>query len=355
MKVLFLTKYDRLGASSRYRSLQYFPVLERAGIECTSAPLFNDKYLQRCYALGRGALTDYLMAFGRRVMSLLHVRQYDLVVIEYELFPFIPAFFERFLKRFNIRYLVDYDDAVFHRYDLHRNSLVRRLLGDKIGEVMRNAQGVVVGNAYLDAYARQAGATMTSLLPTVVDLQKYAVKRDIPRGSTITIGWIGSPSTTPYLLDVIRMIAAFEPNDRMKIAAMGAAPFELPGLEIEFRQWDEAKEVQFLLSCDIGIMPLPDTPWARGKCGFKLIQYMACGLPVVASPVGVNCEIVDHGKNGFLASTPDEWWYSLNILGKDPELRERLGAAGRQLVEDRYSLQAVAGRYIDIIREAALQ
>jgi len=355
MQVLFLTKYDRLGASSRYRSLQYFPVLERAGIQCTSAPLFRNDYLQQYYAVGRGTLAEYLTAFGRRMMSLLHVWRYDLIVIEYELFPFIPAVFERIFKMFNIRYLVDYDDAVFHRYDLHRNNVVRRLLGDKIAEVMRNAQGVVVGNAYLDAYARQAGAIKTYRLPTVVDLQRYAVKRELPRGSYMTIGWIGSPSTTPYFLDVVQMIAAFASKEGMKIAAMGAAPFEVSGLEIEFHQWDEANEAEFLSTCDIGIMPLPDTPWARGKCGFKLIQYMACGLPVVASPVGINCEIVDHGINGFLASTPEEWRSSLKILGKNPELRRRMGAAGRQLVEDRYSLQAVAGSYIEIIREAARQ
>lgn len=353
MKVLFLTKYDRMGASSRYRSLQYFPALERAGIACSSAPLFSDDYLKRVYATGKGALGNIVSAFASRLLNMPRWGGYDLVVIEYELFPYLPPLFEHLLSLFGVRYLVDYDDAVFHRYDRHNNAAIRCLLGGKIDTVMRHAAGVIVGNAYLEAYARQAGAQRIHRLPTVVDLEKYGCRHRESDDGELCIAWIGSPSTTVYLRDLLESLAATAPLQGVKIAAMGAVPFTVAGVRIEFHPWSEEREVTFLASCDIGIMPLPETPWTLGKCGFKLIQYMACGLPVVASPVGMNCEIVEPGVNGFLASSADEWRSALQALKHDRGMRLRMGNAGRDKVEERYSLQATAERYVAIIREAA--
>lgn len=353
MNILFLTKYDRMGASSRYRSLQYFQILEEHGIACTCSPLFMGKYLESVYKTGHRSVTGYLRSFLRRLIGLFRISRYDLVVVEYELFPFLPPLFEHIINLFGKNYVVDYDDAVFHRYDLHCSPLVRALLGNKIARVMRGASAVIVGNSYLEQYAAQSGARTIHRLPTVIDLRKYKVSTTSEANDVFTVGWIGSPSTTPYFEDVVREIPESMLTSGVQFVAMGASPLTESRAGVEIVPWEESREVEFLCSCDVGIMPLPDTPWARGKCGFKLIQYMGCGLPVVASPVGVNCEIVEHGVNGFLATTPEEWQSTLETLRRDPALRARMGAAGRKLVEERYSLQAVAGRFVDIIKESA--
>lgn len=251
-------------------------------------------------------------------------------------------------------YVADYDDALFHQYDQHKSWWVRRLLGKKIARVMRGARLVTVGNAYLADYARHAGAKRVEILPTVIDLERYSR----PLGNEIsskafTIGWIGTPATVKYLhakAHVLRKVCA---GGRGRVLLIGSGLVNFTGLSVELLQWDETTEVDHLKKFDVGIMPLPDEPWERGKCGFKLIQYMACGMPVVASPVGVNSEIIDHGVNGFLADTPDDWERALCSLRDDPGLRERMGMAGRMKVEERYSLQLTGPRLAKLIKSAA--
>lgn len=138
-----------------------------------------------------------------------------------------------------------------------------------------------------------------------------------------------------------------------RLRLIGAGKVELPGVPVEYCTWNEATEVALLRTLDVGIMPLVDSPWERGKCGLKLIQYMACGLPVVASPVGVNAQIVRHGENGFLASTPQEWEAALAHLLMCPSLRQRMGASGRALVENQYTVQVQAPRLAKLLRSLA--
>ncbi len=338
-KVLFLTKYSRQGASSRFRTYQYLPLLEAAGLSCDVAPLFDDAYLARRYGNGRGASIDFIKALWRRLCALLHATRYDRVVIEYELLPYFPPLFERLLSRLGVRYLVEYDDAIFHKYDLSRQPLVRVMLKRKIATVMRLADAVIAGNDYLADYAQRAGARQVAVLPTVIDLDRYP-PRPWPAAQTrLVIGWLGSPSTGRYLEAIAPALARVCADGRARLRLVGPGPIDLPGVAAEIVAWSEASETAQLHGFDIGIMPLPDDPWARGKCGFKLIQYMACGLPVVASPVGVNQQIVEHGGNGFLAATEEEWVGALTALLDDAALRERMGRAGRVRVEQRYCLQ----------------
>jgi glycosyltransferase involved in cell wall biosynthesis len=349
--VLFLTKYARNGASSRYRTFQYLPWLERAGIRCEVTPLFDEAYLVHRYAWGRGNMGDILRAFVRRLAALVTARRFDLVVIEYELLPYFPALPERLLRWVGVPYVVDYDDALFHQYDRHKNGWVRRLLGDKIAHVMRGAHLVTAGNAYLADYARRAGAKCIEVIPTVIDLERYprAAATQSPN-STLTIGWIGSPATAKYLQAIAPALAEVCADGMGRVRLIGSGPVDLPGVPAEVLQWDEATEVNTMQQFDVGIMPLPDEQWERGKCGFKLIQYMACGLPVVASPVGVNCEIVESGVNGFLARTTEEWAQALRTLLDDASLRQRMGQAGRLKVEEGYSLQVTGPRLAELIK-----
>jgi len=193
-KVLFLTKYARNGASSRYRTFQYLPWFDQAGIHYTLSPLFDDAYLAHKYAHGRAHPVAVLRAFMHRFWTVLAIPRNSTVVIEYELIQYFPALLERWLAWRGCRMVVDYDDALFHQYDTHPSPWVRRLLGGKIAEVMRLAHIVVVGNAYLANYARLSGARRVRLIPTVVDLSLYTVKNTAKLSTVFTIGWIGSPT-----------------------------------------------------------------------------------------------------------------------------------------------------------------
>lgn len=342
-------KYTPAGASSRYRNYQYLPALQAAGFECVVSPLFDDAYLAHKYVHGRARLWDVVRALWRRLWAVLRVPKQALVLIEYELLPYFPALLERWLVWRGCRLVVDYDDALFHQYDEHRNPWVRRLLGRKIATVMRLAHTVVAGNEYLARYAQRAGAARVDIIPTVIDLRRYPAQASQSSSDVFTIGWIGSPSTTEYLRVVAPALAEACKNGRARVRLIGAGPVELPGVPVEIVPWREDTEVSELHHFDVGIMPLPDEPWARGKCGFKLIQYMACGLPVVASPVGVNAEIVDHGVNGYLATSHDQWVEALEKLRVDHAERRRMGQAGRRKVEQHYCLQVAAPKLMGVI------
>ena len=354
VKVLFLTKYARNGASSRYRTFQYLPWFEEAGIHCQVMPLFDEAYLIHRYQSGRGHASDVLRAFLRRLGALATARRFDLVVVEYELLPYFPALPERWLGLLGVPYVVDYDDALFHQYDQHKSGWVRRLLGRKIARVMRGAKLVTAGNAYLADYARSAGAARVEFIPTVIDLDRYPrASATRPPDAPLTIGWIGSPSTAKYLQAIAPALTEVCAGVKVQVRLIGSGPIELPGVPMEVLPWDEATEVSNMQQFDVGIMPLPDEPWALGKCGFKLIQYMACSLPVVASPVGVNREIVEPGVNGYLAATPADWTQSLTALLKDADLRRRMGQAGRKKVELEYSLQVTGQKLARLIESIA--
>lgn len=356
MKVLFLTRYGPLGASSRYRFLQYLPWFERAGLDCHVSPLFDDSYLQYFYRSKTRRLSDVMRAFLRRLIVLVRAGRYDLIVIEKELIPYFPAWIEGFLKTMGVPYIVDYDDATFHLYDRHLNPLVRYIFKNKIAKVMRHAALVVAGNQYLANYAISAGAVKVEIVPTVIDLDRYVIpKEDVAfRGSdgVFTIGWIGTPATAKYLEVIAPALRAICANGSARLRLIGSGPVDIPGVQVEVLEWSGDREVECMLTFDVGIMPLPDEPWERGKCGFKLIQYMACGLPVIASPVGVNVDIVLHGQNGFLCKTNDDWVSACRMLMNDAGLRMQMGNAGRKLAEEKYSVQAQRERLINILLEA---
>jgi glycosyltransferase involved in cell wall biosynthesis len=352
MKILLLSRYDYTGASSRVRFYQYVPYLEKHGIEVSAAPLFGSKYLAHYYQSGSKAYWEIVKSFFARVVHLSKSRRFDIVWIEKELFPFLPAWGERLLSLLGIPYIVDYDDAIFHNYDLNSRGLVRLLLRNKIDLVMRRASLVIAGNEYLAGRAIVAGAKRVDWLPSVVDANRYFAAPPSPR-NRFTIGWIGSPSTAPYLKLVEPSLTKACAATGAQVVLVGAGGPELTGVPFEVRQWSEQSEVADIQSFDVGIMPLPDSPWERGKCGYKLIQCMACGIPVVASPVGINSKIVTHGVNGFLAQTMDEWTNALITLLNDQKMRREMGLAARRAVESEYSLQVTAPRLLSFFLSVA--
>ena len=357
-RILWLPRYDAAGPSSRYRSYQFLPGLREMGHVIQVEPLLGDGYVEALYQGKKPRPGRVAAAYLHRMGRLLKADRFDLVWVEKECFPWLPAWPEAFLAKAGVPYVVDYDDAIFHRYDQHRSLLVRKALGSKIDRVMRGARLVVAGNSYLASRAKAAGAPWVEVLPTVVDLDRYPApppKPAPPSGAPapLRIGWIGSPATERYLRAIAPALKAFCKGGRGELSLIGASPgFRLEGTPIEVIPWSSDSEVPEMRKFDIGIMPLTDDPWARGKCGFKLIQYMGCGLPVIASPVGVNADLVDPGANGFLASDQNDWLAALESLASDPELRARMGLAGRAKMERDFTVQGVLPRLDELIRKA---
>ncbi|HET9725953.1 MAG TPA: glycosyltransferase [Gemmatimonadales bacterium] len=314
MKVLALTRYGRLGASSRLRFYQYLPRLEQSGIAVTVAALSSDEYVAQLYAGRRPGWASIAADYVRRAGRLTSLGAYDLLWLEKELFPGAPALAERLLSRTGPPYVVDYDDATFHRYDRSGNPVLRHGWPHKIDVVMREAALVIAGNRYLAERARAAGARRVEILPTVVDLDRYPV-RPPPGGQPFTVGWMGTPVTQRYLAPVAPALAdVVASGGRVRLVGADRLPAGLAAPGAELRPWSEEGEANDILEFDVGIMPLDDTEWERGKCGYKLLQYMASRRPVVASRVGVNPEIVEQGVSGLLASTPEEWRAALTRL-----------------------------------------
>ena len=347
-----LSRYGRLGASSRVRFYQYLPWLEAAGISITAAPLFSDAYVRGLQQNTKN-IFEAMRAYASRVRALLGSRKFDLLWIEKEALPWLPAWLEKMLLSGAVPYVLDYDDAVFHYYDQHRNAAVRALLAGKHPALVRRSALVVAGNAYLAEFAKAAGARQVELLPTVIDLERYplatihSAKMDGPP----CVGWIGQRATAAFLTPYASLFERLSAEGRARFAAIGIDAQSL-GLPMKSIAWTEQTEVASIADLSIGIMPLLDAPFERGKCGYKLIQYMACGLPVVASPVGVNCHIVKHGVNGFLADTPEEWEQALRTLVADSGLRQRMGRAGRLKVEQQYCVQVTGPRLAVLLKNA---
>jgi len=353
VRVLLLTRYNRLGASSRLRSFQYIPWFKKAGFECTVSYLIDSHELTNRYRDGQYGWGVLIRAYYRRLRALWGLYRFDLVWIEKEALPWFPASFERWLLS-GVPYVLDYDDAVFHKYDQHRDALVRGVFADRLDRIMAGAGLVIAGNSYLADRARNAGAGWVEVVPTAVDLNRYTVKRtENNHPNTLQIVWIGTPYTSRYLNFLRRPLEEVGRRFPLKLRVIGGTMPSLPGVQIEAVPWAQATEVALIRESDIGVMPLSDAPMERGKCGYKLIQYMACGLPVVASPVGANCDIVRHGKNGFLANTPGEWAEALNELLADSALRREMGSSGRRKVEREYCLQKTAPFLEKLLRAAA--
>jgi glycosyltransferase involved in cell wall biosynthesis len=312
----------------------------------------GDAYIEDLYAGRPLSFCSVLLRYMTRLGHLCRVRRFDLIWIEYELFPWMPPWAEMLLDRLKVPYVVDYDDAIFHNYDLHAKLPVRALLGSKIDRVMRYATLVIAGNDYLAGRATRAGARRVELLPSVVDIEKYSASRERTPGGRFTVGWMGSPATASYLHLVHPSLAAVSKGSDARVLLVGSGPVDLKEVPIEIRGWSEETEASDILDFDVGIMPLPDDSWTRGKCGYKLIQYMASRRPVVASPVGINKRIVEHGTNGFLAGTTDDWERAIVTLAREPALREHMGLAGRRAVEPEYSLQVAAPRLAALLRSA---
>ena len=353
MRVVAFTKYGAEAASTRQRLLQYLPALGEAGISVEWHPLLDDDYVRGLTRGDRPSRVTIARRYIERMRQLLRVRGADLLWVYAELFPYLPAAFERLAFAARVPVVYDFDDAFFHQYDETRRPLVRHMLAGKLEPLLRGAAACACGNAYLRDYADRF-CDRTTILPTVVDTDAYLPAVGEKNGP-VSIGWIGTPSTWNYVRPILPVLAelAAERDIRVRVVGAGAAAMADRFGGLDLVDWREETEIAEVQRMDIGIMPLPDEAWARGKSGYKLVQYMACGLPVVASPVGVNAEIVAEGETGLLARTLDEWRRALATLLDDALLRRTMGENGRVRAEAHYSLKQCAPHMVELFRTVA--
>lgn len=355
-RILALSPFPEEGAGYRFRLAQYIPHLEAAGFDVVAKPFYTTEFFRSVYRPGRyvrKAASFARLALGR-LRSLASLSDYDLIFIYREAFPIGPPFIELALTRRDRPPVVyDFDDAIFLPHVSEANRLVASLkYPAKVPSIIRHSDQVIVGNDYLAAYSRRYNPAVT-MIPTCVDTSRFVPRAEGPCGRREpVVGWIGSPTTTPYVLrmkDILRRAAERRPFE-MKVSGAGR-DIEFAGVPVRNVPWSLDREVELFNSCDIGVYPLVDDEWSKGKCGFKAIQFMACGVAVVASGVGVNREIIQDGVNGFLATNEDEWVEKIGRLLSEPDLRARFAAAGRRTIEERYSLRVNAPKLVATFRD----
>ncbi len=333
MKVLFLHPLGPKYATYRARLELYLQPLRDRGVECHAISL-----------LGDGSLLDRARGVLSHASLLARIREFDVVVVHLRLFPHLPAAFERRLLDSGVPYVYDFDDAVY----LNDRLLAR----GKTDTLISGATTVIAGSAELARYARRLNPEVT-IIPTVVDLARYPAQAAPARPGPMTIGWMGAPETTHYLQTIAEPLRRLSASRGARLVTVGADPIVLPGVRLEQRPWTLATEIEELQSFDVGIMPLTDDEWARGKCGFKLVQYMATGIPSVASPVGANRDLIAEGVTGILADTPEQWVAALERLADDRELRTRMGAEARARAEAHYSIARTAPEFLRVLESVA--
>lgn len=357
MNILFLIAHPIENATSRYCVYQFIPYLEAAGHRCTVRPFSTRKLYgvihRHGYSFTKIAHTAYCSL--RRLADVLRAGRYDLVVMHREAFPFFTPAIERLVFARNRNVVYCFDDAVYAGHGetspLHHSLLYRLKYGSGFNEVIARSVHVMAGNETLATHARQFNGAV-SIFPTVIDLNRYMLlPKTQESDKVVTIGWSGHTSTAPYLAAIeapLRRLALVNLG-RVRFRFIGAPDLKLDLPDFEALPFRLESIVDDLRKIDIGLMPMPDTPWTRGKCSFKAILYMALGIPTIASPVGMNTDLIQHNENGLLASGPEEWYQSISRLVADAPLRSSLGMAGRATVAQGYSLQIWAPRLLSLL------
>ncbi|MFT5539999.1 MAG: glycosyltransferase involved in cell wall biosynthesis, partial [Alphaproteobacteria bacterium] len=311
-------------------------------------PFLFDDYLFRLYQTKRRSLAAVVAAYFRRIAFLLRRGQYDIIWLEKEVIPYMPFWMECLLLGNGAPIVVDYDDAIYHTYDLSPLWPVRTLLRGKIPSIMAHASVVTTGNEYIAEFARNAGAKRIEIIPTCVDLTRYlpsAHRQD----EEFRIGWIGTPSSFRYLEHVIEPIRRFCGERRAELLIIGTEEMRMPDVPFRVVPWSEEDETRHLSEIDVGIMPLIDEPWAHGKCGYKIVQYMAASKPVIVSPSPANNSMLEGSGAGVIARSDDDWYNALNMLYEDPVRAREMGMRGYKEVETKYVYDVVATDLADIM------
>lgn len=349
MKILFLPKYNELGPSSRYRIYQYLNSYKKSGIAVAIAPLFGSHFFTNNKIIKIGYTLYYYL---RRSFKLLQVYKYDLIYVEYELFPYFPSIFEKLFRFLKVKYIVDYDDAIFHNYNSSSNFFVKLLLSNKIDNVIKNAHYVLSGSPYLTNYISRINAKCVEI-PTSVSQDKYVQKTKSETNTVFTIGWIGSRTTS---INVLKLIPAFEVLSHKMEFKLNLIGFDinesskLAHLNVNFINWNAETEIEEINKFDVGIMPLENTRFNQGKCGFKLVQYMGCSLPTIATPLEANVKI-NRNKKNLYAITTEEWVSAFEKIYNNQNYFREVGQENYEDFTKYYTVESNSETYIALFNK----
>lgn len=354
-KILFIAAHrpDR-SPSQRFRFEQYLSFLKANGFEYDFSYLITEKDDKVFYSPGNWftKFSVFLRSAWRRYRDAAHADEYAIIFVQREAFMTGSTYFEKKFARSRARLVFDFDDAIWH-FDV---SEANKKLGwlknpGKTADIIALSDLVFAGNAYLADYARRHNDNVV-IIPTTIDTEEY---RRIPQQASdvVTIGWSGSITTIKHFEYAVPFLRELKKKygDRIRIKVIGDSSYVNEELGIKGIAWNKKDEISELSAFDIGIMPLPDDEWAKGKCGLKGLQYMALEIPTIMSPVGVNTEIITDGTNGFLATGTDEWVRKISALVDSPELRATIGKAARLTVEQQYSVKALEQEYLAQFRK----
>ncbi len=351
-KALFLVLHRRdRSPGQRYRHEQYLSFLQASGMGCTFSPLLDEKGDRVFYGQGNvfSKIQVGFKALWRRWKDLQRANKFDLIYIYRDAF-FFGTFFEKRLAKKKAKIIYDFDDAIW-LMDKNPNQGIFNLLKNpnKTSKIVSLADIVIVGNEYLATYAKQFNQNI-KIIPSTIDFSKYI---PTPKSKDkICIGWTGSFSTIKHFEIAIPALTVIKEkySDKVYFKVIGDPSYSNQVLDVKGIKWASETEVEDLSELDIGIMPLPDNEWTRGKCAMKGLQYMALEIPTIMSPVGINSEIIKDGENGFLASSTNEWVNKLVLLIENESARKKLGKAGRKTVEKDYSVEANKDKWLKVFQ-----
>lgn len=360
MKILILCPYPHGEApSQRFRFEQYLPYLQEKGFHITQKSFLDEETWRILYKPGNGFKKAWgiVLGFIKRLLLLLTVFKYDFVFIHREATPLGPPIIEWLIaKVFRKKIVYDFDDAIWLPNTSQENKIAAALKWHtKVKWICKWSYKVSCGNSYLADFAKQFNNNVV-LIPTTIDTEYHQrnKKQDIrdkkqvvanKDSSPIIIGWTGTHSTEKYLQQLVPVLQDLEKEHLFVFRVISNHNPKLSLKSFEYKVWNKATEIDDLNAFDIGVMPLEDDEWAKGKCGFKGLQYMALGIATIMSPVGVNKEIISHNENGFLASTSHEWHSYLTLLLTNTEKRKAIGTAGLQKINTTYSVLANRDNY----------
>ncbi|MCK6616503.1 MAG: glycosyltransferase family 4 protein [Cyclobacteriaceae bacterium] len=352
--ILFLDMHrEGRSPSQRFRYEQYLPLLREKGFTIHHSFLLNKTDDKLFYSQGKYTAKAWILlkSIARRIYDVLRAHQYDFIFIQREVFMLGTSFFEKLLSYSKAKIIFDFDDSIWlHQVSSTSPNKNLNFLKNpgKTARLISLADVVVAGNQYLADYALRYNPVV-KIIPTTIDTSLYT-PREKKTTTVVTIGWSGSKTTIDHFTEALPALEIIKGQygNLVNIQVIGDSLYRDEKLGIIGKDWSLAREVEDLLNFDIGIMPLPDDDWSKGKCGLKGLQYMALEIPTLMSPVGVNREIIQHGKNGFLCSTTEDWVKYLKLLINDFELRQQIGKAGRVTVHERYSVFANSTRFLSL-------
>ena len=357
-RILFICPYPLNQApSQRFRFEQYFDTLGENGFQIQSRPFISLTTWKILYTRGNllGKTWGLIKGYLKRALVLFIVPHFDYVFIHREASPLGPPWFEYIVaKVFNKKIIYDFDDAIWMSDKSMENGFVKALKWrKKIRQIITWSWKISCGNQFLLDYAIQFNQN-SFLNPTTIDTEHLHKIPDVEipnKKNTIVIGWTGSHSTISYLKPfetVFQTLLKKYSHIILLVISNQKPNLNINSKSLHFVEWNPKSEIEDLLRIDIGIMPLPDDEWSRGKCGFKILQYMSLNIPSVASKVGVNEIIIKNGVNGYLCTTKDEWLSALEELIVDPEHRKQIGSRGKLTVDKYYSVSTNTDNFLDL-------